>query len=463
MPERHPLNFAALALLVSPWFLSTSPAYAATSLSTPTNPAAETGQFTTIGAGLSVSGYTGDIRVEISTNNSNGLLRLSTVTGLVAVTGYDNSSSLTTAGDSIAFEGSQTNSNIALATLEYKGSVAGSDNISVRVTDAGVVPVQIGGNFHYYGLGATGTYTWSQAGTHLASNNPVIAGSSRSAWLATVGSASENQAITEKLNSDAWIGGSDSATAGTWKWVTSNAVDGIGGQTFWLESGDDSDYGFGSTQNSLYANWYDQFDPTVSDSSGPWTEPNNYGGAEYYAYMYSSNQNEDGATWNDEGNSKTVSTYVWEFASSTDLSTTGSFNAVVSVTPASSSEPSASAERVAEVSSPGIFLAIEGKASEYVQGRQVHFGSYAIRGNARYLLSISGAGPLRILDSGFTPNNGSFESAVSLPNLSDGRYKLSFVSLDVSGTPLTLTNHLVVGPDGVLAAKSPESLQPFLR
>ncbi|MEL6106198.1 MAG: LamG-like jellyroll fold domain-containing protein [Planctomycetota bacterium] len=94
----------------------------------------------------------------------------------------------------------------------------------------------------------------SNASTHLLNG---VAGQ-----LATIGSAHENQiafAIADSANVDLWLGGTDSAVEGEWRWQT----DGADGDQFW--QGDSSGYQIGA-----YSNW----------DSG---QPNDLGGEDHLA------------------------------------------------------------------------------------------------------------------------------------------------------------------------------------
>lgn len=334
------------------------PALAAGAIATPSSPASTVTGFTTIGSGLSISGFSTGIRVVISTDDSSGELQLATVTGLTAVSGYDNSSSLTNPGNAIAFEGSQSDANTALAGLEYKGASAGSDIISVEVLDAGISPVVLSGVYHYYGLssGAT-TYSYSNAKTGAATTR-TINGTSVTPWLATVGSSAENLAISNYVNADAWIGGEVTGTSGstrTWSWVTSNSADGLSGVSFatdaWAtrcSSGVLSGAVGGTLTENGFQNWYDSNDATLTVVNPPvFTEPNNCTNVsenETSLIMYSQRKNEFGSTWNDVRPAELLK-YIWEYASATPLSLNATFTTSVSdpsaPAPSSSNSPEA--------------------------------------------------------------------------------------------------------------------------
>lgn len=364
---RLPSGLLTLGLIVSlsVAFDGAAPAHASSAVATPSSPASTVTGFTTIGSGLSISGFSADIRVVISTDDASGELKLTSATGLTSVPGYDNTSSLTDSGNDIAFEGSQANANSALSGLQYRGATAGSDTISIEVLDAGISPVVLSGVYHYYGLssGAT-TYTYPNAKTGAATPR-TINGTSVIPWLATVRSAAENLAISSYVNADAWIGGEVTGTSGstrTWSWVSSNAADGLSGVSFatdaWAtrcSSGELSGAVGGTLTQNGFQNWYDSTDSTLTVDNPPiFTEPNNCTNVsenETSLIMYSQRKNEFGSTWNDVRPNEPLK-YIWEFASATSLSLNATFTTVVSdpsATPPSSSphesvSPQASSE-----------------------------------------------------------------------------------------------------------------------
>lgn len=113
-------------------------------------------------------------------------------------------------------------------------------------------------------------------------------------YLVTITSAEENAFVAARLQGDGWMGASDAASEGDWKWLDGPEA----GTSFWSgQSG-------GSVQNGLYANW----------SSG---EPNDYSTGEDCAEFYIAS-----SKWNDlpcAGN--TLSGYVVEFGAPGDLPT----------------------------------------------------------------------------------------------------------------------------------------------
>jgi hypothetical protein len=93
------------------------------------------------------------------------------------------------------------------------------------------------------------------------------------------------------VNNNVWLGASDSATEGAWRWHSGTTPS----TTFWVGTGS------GTLQNGQYANWRA-------------SEPNDTGGTEDFGHMWVA----DG-TWNDWTSSETMA-YVIEWDASEVLS-----------------------------------------------------------------------------------------------------------------------------------------------
>jgi hypothetical protein len=212
---------------------------------------------------------------------TNGSLAMSTVTGLTFTGGQT--------GSTLYFSGTVANINNALATLIYTRASAGTDTLEVSLVNAG--EVFFSENNHLYKF-ITSTTTWNSANSAAPSQTAYGV----NGYLATITSQTENDFVAARLVGDGWFGASDSASEGTWKWVTGPES----GTTFW------SGASGGSTVGGNYANW----------ASG---EPNDSGGNEDCAQFYIST-----GKWNDlPCSGSTLSGYVAEFG------TTGSLPVVV--------------------------------------------------------------------------------------------------------------------------------------
>ena len=103
-------------------------------------------------------------------------------------------------------------------------------------------------------------------------------------YLATLTSEAENQIAAVQTNNFGWIGASDLANEGDWRWVTGpeGLENGGAGRSFWLGNG--TALG-GAPVNGEYSNWN-------------WTNEPNNAGPEHYAHVTSPNVGGIG-TWND--------------------------------------------------------------------------------------------------------------------------------------------------------------------
>ena len=213
---------------------------------------------------------------------TNGTLSMSTTTGLT----FDGASS----GSTIYFSGTQSNINNALATLTYTRGSTGSDTLEVSLVSRGEVFFTENGHLYKFisgSISANNARTAALAQTAYGS----------SGYLATITSQEENDFVAARLQGDGWMGASDAAQEGVWRWLDGPES----GLQFWSGA-----WG-GNTVDGMYANW----------ATG---EPNDYlngSPGEDCAQFYISS-----SRWNDlpcSGNN--LSGYVVEFGAPGDLPT----------------------------------------------------------------------------------------------------------------------------------------------
>ncbi len=161
---------------------------------------------------------------------TSGTLSMSVTTGLT----FDGASS----GSTIYFSGTVENINNALDTLTYTRAGTGTDTLEVSLVTQGEVFFEDNGHLYKY-ISYNGT--WNQAQTHAAGQTAYGA----TGYLTTISSQTENDFVAARLLNAGWMGASDSAVEGAWRWVTGPES----GTQFW------SGLSGGSTVGGNYANW----------------------------------------------------------------------------------------------------------------------------------------------------------------------------------------------------------------
>ena len=196
------------------------------------------------GTTISVAGFD-PIKVVVSATS--GTLKITNTAGLTAPTGYTTAE--WTGSGEIGFSGSLSDVNNALATLQFLGN----GTITVSPTSPSIFYSSVTGNF-YEKSTTNKNFAAAKADAESRSLNGA------SGYLATVTSTAEFNYIKSKggLSSGIWLGASDSAVEGEWRWIGGSES----GQQFWQGGSG------GSSVNGMWSDW----------GSG---EPNNVGNEDY--------------------------------------------------------------------------------------------------------------------------------------------------------------------------------------
>jgi len=237
-------------------------------------------------SGTPLTGFSDIVRVVV--NATAGNIRLnaasndSVITNLNPIpTGYGDL--LNGTATSIAFEGTLTEVNAALALLQVNRGTNVEATISVSAIKGGAAYNPSNG--HYYEV-ITGSefITWTDAAAAAAGRSF----NGLTGYLATITTADENAFIKGKISADGWIGANDATTEGDWKWVTGPEA----GTSFW------SGAVAGTPVGGAYSNW------------APVTQPDNFGSApgEDYGEFFTST-----GAWNDLPNAGNITTYIVEY------------------------------------------------------------------------------------------------------------------------------------------------------
>lgn len=116
----------------------------------------------------------------------------------------------------------------------------------------------------------------------------------------------------------------------------------------------------------------------------------------------------------------------------------------------------------------GIFLHISGHGSTYgqVDGTPIYYGSYGIKPNTTYILSLQSvtnpALTRTVLATGTVNGGGHLDARLEMGTLKAGTYKVVMTGTHRLGYPLVLTNYISVEVNGNFVSISPEHLQPTL-
>lgn len=321
----------------------------------------------------------------------------------------------------------------ALRTVTYNNTAGASPNTQARQVTFSIGATSLSYGGHYYEFVATGL-TWAGARTAAGARSYYgLAG-----YLATITSLGENSFVSAKLTATGWIGASDAATEGDWRWVTGpeGLENGGAGRPFWLGAGN------GMSVNGQYSSW----------SSG---EPNNYNNNEDYAQFYAGGA----GTWNDLSGAEALG-YVVEYGGSAGDPTpqvSSSKSLSVSIIPTYTLTASAGANGT--VTPAGATTVQQGQSQSYtitpsasytiasvlVDGTAVGTaGTYAFANvTANHTISATFAPPVIAVSAG---NNQSTAVAAAFGT------QLAVLVTKTGGTPLSGTSVTFTAPSSGAAA-----------
>ncbi|MCX6238069.1 MAG: PKD domain-containing protein [Bacteroidia bacterium] len=197
----------------------------------------------------------------------------------------------------------------AIKTVTYKNNKAiptlGVRKITISLSDIDYLPE----TQHFYRFISKPGIKWTDAKAEAESDAMMYYG--LRGYLATITSQVENDFIRTKTKGVGWIGASDAAVEGDWRWVT--GPEGLnGGLLFWRGTGyqaktNPAVYG---PVNGAYHNW-NRWDTPYSSSlaTGTW-EPNQSGVENYAHITYFPGNANDSFKWNDLPNGGSNGDYV---------------------------------------------------------------------------------------------------------------------------------------------------------
>jgi len=195
--------------------------------------------------------------------------------------GISNSYNATTGVLTLSGSATAADYQATLQKVTYTNTSA-TPNTSVRVITCSLnAALPYTGNGHYFEFISSTNISWTDANT--AANTKTYFG--LQGYLATITSLAENTFVYSKINAAGWLGGSDAASEGVWKWVCGPET----GTQFW-QGGI-----AGSAVGGNFAYWH----------SG---QPDNSGGEHYLDFW-------NGDHWNDYPNVATgsIAGYVVEY------------------------------------------------------------------------------------------------------------------------------------------------------
>ena len=164
----------------------------------------------------------GDLVAVVTVPPGGGTLGVTPSGGLALEHGYPSF----TGQSALGLRGTAAEVEDALATLTWSAPASGDAALQVEVTEAPAGVYFDAGTGHYYQVSAGVDDTWSDARDDAQSRSLF----GLTGYLATITSAEENDFIAEHTPAaNAWIGASDAAVEGEWRWVTGPEA----GTQFW--------------------------------------------------------------------------------------------------------------------------------------------------------------------------------------------------------------------------------------
>jgi hypothetical protein len=194
---------------------------------------------------------------------------------------------------------------------------------TIKAND-GVIPFS--GNNHYYEWVPANSITWQQAKAQAASKSF----NGMQGYLVTVTSAAEMAFVNSKLQGQGWMGASDLAYEGTWRWVT--GPEGLEAGGLGRHFSNQSKTGNCSANtapgiNGNYANWAGGEPNDCGANIGEFTPTDPNRGGEHYAHFYG------GGIWNDYPNSVgAITGYIVEYGGLENCTPVLTATATVSIT-----------------------------------------------------------------------------------------------------------------------------------
>ncbi|MFM8566593.1 MAG: fibronectin type III domain-containing protein, partial [Gemmatimonadota bacterium] len=256
--------------------------------------------------GYRVTGATGtNVLVTISTTA--GSLKLGSVSGMTAATGYSLPSSSATF-TTLSMWGTPANANASLATLSLVAPASGSATVTVNSANYDANVTYNAANGHYYRFVSSSGTSWSSAKTAAEASTYL----GKSGYLVTITSSAEDTFVQNNTTgTNIWIGHTDQGLEGLWRLANSTGMPTAEkDQKFWraacVAAGDAStscsntaSYSSSGSQIT-YANWCN-------------TEPNNSDGTSGEDMAVT--KWNSGTCWNDlrDGNTGQVNGYMIEY------------------------------------------------------------------------------------------------------------------------------------------------------